>query len=72
MNSKEENSLDFCLDFVQEFGLLRETGSLVYRKVCTEKEPVHVCVVVSALEYFAHVPFVLHFQLFHFHRLSDM
>ncbi len=21
MNSKEENSLDFCLDFVQEFGL---------------------------------------------------
>ncbi len=22
MNSKEENYLDFCLDFVQEFGLI--------------------------------------------------
>ncbi len=25
--SKEENSEDFCLDFVQEFGLRREVGS---------------------------------------------
>jgi hypothetical protein len=27
VNSKEENSSDFCLDFVQEFGLYTSVGS---------------------------------------------
>ncbi len=31
MNNKEENSEDFCLDFVQEFGLCSETGNKVVK-----------------------------------------
>ncbi len=30
LNSKEENSYDFCLDFVQEFGLKMDFGVSYY------------------------------------------